>query len=371
MSTNTEKKAAFEWKNYTSLIGLVGLIILSIILSKNFLMPINIMNVLKQVAVPAILAIGMTFVIISGGIDLSVGSFVALSGVLFAMLGLKIGYIPSAIVMVAGGCLVGFIYGLLITKLNVPPFIATLAGQTMAKGAALVITHSSAVAIPNASVNSFGSGNMPTIPVLVILVVGFAYFAYSSLKTEKQHFGKIGTGTLVKILVFAVVIAYLAYLMFKTNGLSFIVIISVLLVVFFTIVLNRSIFGRNVYAIGGNVSSARLAGVNVTKNLIAIYVMCSGLACFGGVLTAARLGAGTPQVGTNWELDAIAAVIIGGTSFAGGVGKLTGTVVGVLLMGVLNNLLSLMNVPADAQMIFKGLIILAAVVVDATTSKKN
>ncbi|MBR0398840.1 MAG: hypothetical protein IJI10_11310 [Eubacterium sp.] len=371
MSTDTAKKTSFNWKNYTSMIGLVGLIILSIILSRTFLMPVNIMNILKQVAVPALLAVGMTFVIISGGIDLSVGSFVALSGVLFAMLGLKIGYIPSAIVMVLGGCLVGFIYGLLITKLNVPPFIATLAGQTIAKGAALVITRSAAVAIPNAGVNALGSGNFPAIPVLVILVAGFAYLAYSMIRTEKQHYGKVSGGTVGKIAAFVLIIIYLAYLMFQTKGLSYIVTISVLLVVFFTIVLNRSIFGRNVYAIGGNVNSARLAGVNVTNNIIGIYVMCSGLACFGGVLTAARLGAGTPQVGTNWELDAIAAVVIGGTSMAGGAGKLTGTVVGVLLMGVLNNLLSLMNVAAEAQMIFKGLIILAAVVIDATTSKKK
>lgn len=361
----TTKKEKFNWKNYTSFIGLILLVLLSIALSETFLMPINLMNIAKQVAVPAILAVGMTFVIISGGIDLSVGSFVALSGVLFAKLGGVIGYFPSMLVMLLFGLVIGLLYGFFITRMDVPPFIATLAGQTISKGAALVITSSAAVPILDKNVNTLGSSNMPALPVLVILAVALVLFYVSSIRQAQLTGRKINILRLAAATVLAALIAYLVY---ATNGLSYIVLISVVLVAFFMLVLNRSIFGRNVYAIGGNADAARLAGIHVAKNTVGIYAMCSTLACLGGVLTAARLGAGTPQVGTNWELDAIAAVIIGGTSFSGGVGKLGGTVVGVLLMGVLNNLLSLKNIPADAQMIFKGLIILAAVVIDSKTS---
>ena len=362
--TNT-KKERFNWKNYTSYIGLILLILLSTVLSETFLLPINLMNIAKQVAVPAILAVGMTFVIISGGIDLSVGSFVALSGVLFAKFGTTIGFIPSAIVMLLFGLVVGLLYGFFITRMNVPPFIATLAGQTISKGAALVITSSAAVPILNDGVNALGSSNLPVIPALILVAAAVAAMVFTEVRSAQQLGIKIN---FIKLAAFLLMAALVIYLVVATNGLSYIVLISIILVAFFMLVLNSSIFGRNVYAIGGNKDASRLAGINVAKNTVCIYAMCSTLACLGGVLTAARLGAGTPQVGTNWELDAIAAVIIGGTSFSGGIGKLGGTVVGVLLMGVLNNLLSLKNVPADAQMIFKGLIILAAVVIDSKTA---
>lgn len=359
------KKEKFNWKNYTSFIGLILLIVLSILLSDTFLLPINLMNIAKQVAVPAILAVGMTFVIISGGIDLSVGSFVALSGVLFAKLGAVIGFVPSAILMLLFGLVVGLLYGFFITHMNVPPFIATLAGQTIGKGAALVITASAAVPIMDTGVNTLGSSNMPMVPVFILMIITLVLYYFWSIRQARMTGSRIKVASLV---VVTAIMVYAAYLVYATKGLSYIVLISILLVAFFTLVLNRSIFGRNVYAIGGNADAARLAGISVSRNTIGIYAMCSTLACLGGVLTAARLGAGTPQVGANWELDAIAAVIIGGTSFSGGIGKMGGTVVGVLLMGVLNNLLSLKNIPADAQMIFKGLIILGAVVIDSKTS---
>ena len=363
-----EKRVSFNWKNYTSFIGLVLLIILSVVLSETFLLPINLMNIAKQVAVPAILAVGMTFVIISGGIDLSVGSFVALSGVLFAKLGASVGYGIAALLMLLFGGVIGLIYGFLITSMNVPPFIATLAGQTIGKGAALVITSSAAIPIMDKGVNALGSNNLPAIPAMLIIGVIMVVVVVQTILRAHRTGSKTG---LVGAALAIVALAYICYLIQATRGLSYIVVISAAILSFFVIILNKSIFGRNVYAIGGNVDAARLAGIGVAKNTIAIYVMCSTLACLGGVLTAARLGAGTPQVGTNWELDAIAAVIIGGTSFSGGIGKLSGTLVGVVLMGVLNNLLSLMNIPADAQMIFKGLIILCAVVIDSKTSAKK
>ena len=139
----------------------------------------------------------------------------------------------------------------------------------------------------------------------------------------------------------------------------------------FTFILNKTVFGREVYALGGNIEAARLAGLKVNRDLIIVYAIGAFTAAIGGIMTAARLASGTPQIGVGYELDAIAAVVIGGTSLVGGVGTMGGTVIGVLLIGVLNNLLSLLNMSSDVQQIFKGFIILGAVLLDAKSRKKS
>ncbi len=155
-----------------------------------------------------------------------------------------------------------------------------------------------------------------------------------------------------------------------SEGFPYIALICVVLIAIFNFVLNRTVFGKSVYAVGGNINVARMAGIKTTKTIIGVYVLDVMLASLAGVLTSARIGAGTPTIGVGWELDAIAAVVIGGTSMSGGAGRLTKTVIGVLLIGVLNNMLSLMNVQTNMQMIFKGFIILGAVLLDQATSKK-
>lgn len=362
-------KEKIDFKSYTSMIGLVLLVVLSSIISDNFLTPINILNITNQIAVPTILAIGMTYVIISGGIDLSVGSLLALTGVLFAMLLPKVGFFPAASAVIILGFCVGALYGILVTKLSIPSFIATLAGQTITKGLALVLTSSAAISIVNPNVNAFGSGTIHPIICIVAFASVVALIIINTLKKLKTE--KHRTTLIVSNIIVIAVLVILSYLIFGTKGISLIVGIAAIFMFAFNFLLRGMVFGRNVYAIGGNIDSARLAGINVHKTTIAVYCLCSTLAAVGGVLTASRLGAGAPQVGVGWELDAIAAVIIGGTSFSGGTGKLTGTLIGVLLIGVLNNLLSLMNMQSDMQMIFKGVIILVAVLIDAKTSGKK
>lgn len=363
----TAKTNKFKWQNYASAIGLIILIVISALLSETFLYPINIMNVAKQIAVQGVLAIGMQFVILLGGIDLSPGALVALTGVLFAYLIPTVGFVPAVIVILIFGCAVGCIYGLFITKLGIPAFIVTLAGQTICKGIALTVTGSTAVPISNDSVTTLGSGNVPFMVCLVIFIILAVYIVITLIIDLIKHRSK---GVLAKILGLAI-IAYAIYITSQVDGLSILVTIMVALLFLFNFVLNSTVFGKDVYATGGNIVAARLSGIKVNKTVLMGYLICTLMAALGGIMTAGRLGTGSPLIGTNYELDAIAAVVIGGTSMSGGSGKLTGTIIGVLLIGVLNNMLSLLNVSSNMQLIFKGLIILAAVVIDATSNKKK
>lgn len=367
MDKATAKESKFKWQNYASGIGLVILLIVSSVLSSTFLYPINIMNVAKQIAVQGVLAIGMQFVILLGGIDLSPGAVVALTGVIFAYLIPVVGFVPSVIIVLLFGCALGSVYGWFITKLGIPAFIVTLAGQTICKGVALTVTGSTAISISNDAVTVLGSGNVPLPVCIVLFVLLAAYIVYTLIRDVRRKKKK---GIFFRILGLAI-IAYAAYITSQVNGLSILVTIMVVLLFIFIFVLNSTVFGKNVYASGGNIVAARLSGIHVNKTVIASYLICALMASLGGIMTAGRLGTGSPLIGTNYELDAIAAVVIGGTSMSGGSGKLTGTIIGVLLIGVLNNMLSLLNVSSNMQLIFKGLIILAAVVIDATSNKKK
>ena len=355
-----------DWKKYTSIIGLILLCIISIILNDSFLTPRNLINIIRQLAVPGLLAIGMTYVIISGGIDLSVGSICALVSVLYAMLLQKgMNFFTTLIIMMLLGLVIGLCYGFFVAKVAIPPFIVTLAGTNVCKGAALVLTDSAAIGVTEPVTLAIGSLSLPQAPTLALIALAAIYCVYNMWKQAKEkafHWISI---------IYLLILAYAAYLILNSSGVPYLALICIALVIIFNFVLNHTVFGKGVYAVGGNIDVARMAGVKTVKVLVSVYVVDAMLAALGGVLTAARLGAGAPTIGTNWELDAIAAVAIGGTSMNGGSGKLTKTVIGVLLIGVLNNMLSLMNVQTNVQMIFKGLIILGAVVLDKVTSSRR
>ena len=355
-----------DWKKYTSIIGLILLCIISIILNDSFLTPRNLINIIRQLAVPGLLAIGMTYVIISGGIDLSVGSICALVSVLYAMLLQKgMNFFTALIIMMLLGLVIGLCYGFFAAKVAIPPFIVTLAGTNVCKGAALVLTDSAAIGVTEPVTLAIGSLSLPQAPTLALIALAAIYCVYNMWKQAKEkafHWISI---------IYLLILAYAAYLILNSSGVPYLALICIALVIIFNFVLNHTVFGKGVYAVGGNIDVARMAGVKTVKVLVSVYVVDAMLAALGGVLTAARLGAGAPTIGTNWELDAIAAVVIGGTSMNGGSGKLTKTVIGVLLIGVLNNMLSLMNVQTNVQMIFKGLIILGAVVLDKVTSSRR
>ncbi|WP_180554450.1 ABC transporter permease [Staphylococcus haemolyticus] len=292
-------------------IGLILLIIVVSILNPSFLDLSNFLNLLRQISINGLIAFGMTFIILTGGIDLSVGSILALSSAFIAlMITSGVDPIIALIIGVLIGFVLGAVNGLLVTKGNMAPFIATLATMTIFRGLTLVIT----------------DGNP-------ITNLGDSYLF--------QLFGK---GYFIGIPVPAV---------------TMIIVFVILL-----ILLQKTTFGRHTYAIGGNEVAAKISGIKVNKIKILIYGI-SGLmsALAGGILTS-RLNSAQPTAGTSYELDAIAAVVLGGTSLTGGKGRIVGTLIGVLIIGVLNNGLNLLGVSSFYQQVVKGVVILIAVLID-------
>ncbi|MCI9069063.1 ribose ABC transporter permease [Clostridium sp.] len=300
---------------YKSLIGLALLCVIITFVSPAFMTLSNITNVFTQVSTNAIIAVGMTFVILTGGIDLSVGSTVAISGAFAASIIKSTNNVFLAII-VAGivGIVIGLINGLLISKGKLQAFIATLATMTIFRGVTLVFTNGTPISKLSESFVNIGNGKLGFIPIPVAITV----------------------------IVFIIAVY----------------------------VLTQTRFGRYLYALGGNEDSARLSGINTNKIKTLVYVISGFASSIAGVIIASRIGSASPNAGTGFELDAIAAVVIGGTSLAGGEGRITGTLIGALIIGVLNNGLNLMNVSPFYQSIVKGLVILIAVLLDKKSRKK-
>lgn len=295
--------------------GIICLIIS--LITPQFLTISNLTIIVTQVSINALLAFGVTFVIITGGIDLSLGSIVAVSGVTSAMLAHPDSY-PVLIPIIMGllaGLLMGAFNGFIITKSKIAPFIVTLGTMTIGRGLALILSDGRPVSNLSDSFNYLGSGTVLGIPVLILIF----------------------------ILVFALC----------------------------AIILSKTILGRYIYAIGGNEQAARASGINIDRVKLSVYSISGLLAGLAGILLASRITTGQPNAGAGFELDAIAAVVIGGTSTAGGRGTMAGTLIGVLLIGVINNGLDLLNVTSYYQQVVMGIIIIGAVVLDSLNQKST
>lgn len=303
-------------KKYNLLVLLIVFVIISSILSPNFLTVGNLLNLLQQASIPGIVAIGMTVVIIIGGIDLSVGSVAAFAGMIAAIL-ISEG-MPAVIAILAGvllGAVLGLITGILISKFGLPDFIATLAMMEIARGAALLTTE---------GVPVFGLPN---------------------------SFKFIGGGFIGKVSV---------------SG-----IIWILLTVVFALILKYTSFGRSLYAIGGNREAAMLSGIKTTRNYAIAYVLSACLAAFSGVLTASWLATGQPTACDGMELNAIAASVIGGASLSGGIGSVVGTFGGVFLLQIITNIFNLVGLASFYQQIAKGVIIIAALLLNRVIDSRK
>lgn len=295
---------------YGIFIALLVICILLSIATPYFFTTQNILIILRQVSINGILAIGVTFVIITGGIDLSLGSVLALTGVVAAGFAHP-GTYPLVVPVILGiftGVVIGAINGLTITLGRVAPFIVTLGMMTIARGLALVWSNGRPVTNLSPAFNFIGGGDLLHIPVPVLLFV-------------------------LVIVVSAVILKY-----------------------------TRT--GRYIYAVGGNENAARASGIRIKRVKLFAYIFCGALAGLAGIILAARITTGQPNAGIAYELDAIAAVVIGGTSLMGGRGSIAGTVIGVLIIGVINNGLDLLNVTSYYQQIIKGVIIISAVLLD-------
>ncbi|WP_044481444.1 ABC transporter permease [Paenibacillus antibioticophila] len=301
-------------REFAAFVGLLVLIVGFSIASPDFFTTYNLMNIMRQASIIALLAIGMTFVIIAGGIDLSVGAIASISGTLAAqvMISSGGGVFVGVLTGLGVGIAVGFVNGLIISKFKVPPIIATLALMSVSQGLALAVTGGYPVSGLPDSFAWLGRGFVGAVPIPVI------------------------------ILLLMYIVAH--------------------------IILNHTKFGAYVFGLGGNEEATRLAGLNVNKIKIWVYVVSGITAAVSGLILASRLGSGQPLAGQGMELNAIAAVVIGGASVAGGVGGVIGSLIGALIMSVLNNGLDLMNINSYYQMIFTGIILALAV---ASQSKKR
>lgn len=292
-------------------LALVAVCVALTFMSPDFLSVSNSFDVMRQVSINALIAFGMTLTILLGGIDLSVGSILAVSAVL-AALTMKHGEgapVASAVAVLAGGAM-GSLNGVVIAKGRVAPFIATLGTMTLLRGVALVLSNGSPIS-------------------------GFS----------SDFFAMLGGGYVLRLVPVPVV------LMLAMFGV-------------FWFVLTRTVFGRHVYATGGNAEASKLSGVNTDRVQILVYTVSGAMAALAGVILTSRLDSAQPTAGAGYELDAITAVVLGGTSLAGGRGWIFGTLVGALLIGVLNNGLNLMGVSAFYQLVVKGSVILLAVLLD-------
>ena len=299
------------------IIGLVLLCVLLSIMSPVFFSGKNFFNVLRQLSNNMFLSCGMLMVILIGGIDLSVGSTIAVTGCLCAGMMTKMGFPPALAIFLTLciGLLIGIINGLLISKTNIPAFIITLAMMNIGRGIARLYTNSKTITINNKFFGFIGTGYIGPMPMQVLYIVVVC----------------VVTGLL----------------------------------------LNKTKFGRELYATGGNANAAKFAGINTQKVTFLVFVYSSLMASIAGIVLASRMYSGTPTAGDGAEMDAIAAVVLGGTSMSGGVGNIFGTIIGVILIAVLSNGMNLLGIDSSWQLVVKGIVIIIAVYIDFVKKSKG
>lgn len=374
-------------RRFGMIIALFGIIVLfQILTSGTILTPLNVTNIIMQNSYIIILAIGMMLIIITGEIDLSVGSVAAfigaVSGVLMVTHDMPV--FLSIILCLLLGALIGAWQGFWVAYVNIPSFIVTLAGMLIFRGLTLVVIQGQTIApFPDAfrSLSSsfipdlFGGGEIKLFTIFIGILLSII-FIISELRTRKSDL-KYNFHTLAypmfiaKIALLVIIINSFTYVLALYAGIPYVLLILLFLVVGYTFLMNKTVTGRHIYAVGGNINAAHLSGVKTKKMKFMVFINMGILAALAGLIFAGRLNAATPQAGNLFELDAIAAAIIGGASFTGGVGTVFGAVIGALVMGVLNNGMSLMGIGIDWQQAIKGLVLLAAVAFDVINRNKS
>jgi D-xylose transport system permease protein len=362
-------------KTNATLIALVVLTVALALADPTFPTARNLSNVARQVTIVGIIGVGMTMVILIAGIDLSVGSVVGVAAVVVTLL-MQYGLaawlaVPGTLVIV--GLVIGLWNGFWIAHYRIPPFIITLGMLTIGRGVALSLSGGSSVPVADPSFAFLGTAYIPPAPTLVLLAIAALAGLYALAKTWREsrtaglpHFERDLPG----IIATAAGLLLAVYVFGTGDGLPVPVAIFVVIAALAIFVLGHTRFGRRLYALGGNEEAARLSGIDVYGTKIIVYVTVSLLSALSGILLASRLNGASPNLGNMFELDAIAAVVIGGTSLAGGSGTIGGTIIGALIIGVLNNGMSLLGVSSFYQLIIKGLIISLAVWFDVL-QKKN
>lgn len=311
-----KKQKGVAFRSFTLVFVIIAIVIAMSFASPVFMTSKNIINIIRQISINGIIAVGMTFVILTGGIDLSVGSVVAITGVICGYL-LEQGtqWVVACLVAIMISLMFGAFNGIMIAYVGFQPFIATLATVTMGSGMALAFSDGKPFSIKNEAFLSIGQGYVGAIPIPIILLV-----------------------------------------LVVTIGL---------------IILKTTTFGRYVFAIGGNKNAAKLSGVNTRKVELMVYIISALCASVVGLILSARISSGQPTAGQGYELDAIAATAIGGTSMSGGIGSLTGTIFGFVILGLMTNSMNLLNINSFYQQIVKGILIVLAVFLDMMSKRRK
>ncbi|WP_413112397.1 sugar ABC transporter permease [Thaumasiovibrio sp. DFM-14] len=362
------------------MLGAIVMIMLffSFMTDGSYLTPRNISNLFRQTAITGILAIGMVFVIISGEIDLSVGSMMGLLGGLAAILDVWFGLpLPITIILtITAGLLLGTWNGWWVAYRKVPSFIVTLAGMLAFRGILIGVTNGTTVAPTSEAMGIIGQSYLPNMLGLMIGTGALVcYFAWQKRQFSTREKYKLpnptATQTLGKNCLIAIAVLAIVYLLNDYRGVPTPVLLLTTFMILGSFIATKTTFGRRIYAIGGNIEASRLSGINVEKTKLAVYTMNGFLVAIAALVLSSRLGAGSPSAGNIAELDAIAACVIGGTSMAGGVGTVIGAVVGAFIMASLDNGMSMMDVPTFWQYIVKGAILLLAVWMDTATKNRR
>ncbi|WNB91775.1 ABC transporter permease subunit [Bacillus sp. NEB1478] len=347
----------------------------------------NISNLLDSTGYIAVLAVGMTLVIVIRHIDLSVGFAAGFLGAITAILLTKMGmpiYATIPIILVLG-IFIGLFNGLLIARYAIPSFVATLAGMLIFRGALLQVTEATGtIIIKDDAFNAIGNGFIPSIMVvnglhflsLILGLLSILFYVYSEISTRrnkiKYQFDVVSKGIFTFKLVFvSAIIAYVTWILAGYNGFSWTVVIMLLVVVVYHFLTTKTVLGRHIYAVGSNPEAAHLSGINVNKITYIVFGSMGMLAALSGILFTSRLQSATTTAGTLFELDAIAAAYVGGVSSAGGVGKVTGAIIGAIVMASLSSGMNLLGVGVSMQYMIRGGVLVAAVLFDVITRKKR
>ncbi len=380
-----ESLKALDARKYTMVIALLVIWgIFALLTDGLFISSRNLSNLFLQMCYIGILASGMVFIMVTGNIDISVGSVVGSLGALVAILMIKADVPPvwAIIITIVAGTLIGAWHGYWIAYRGVPAMIATLASMTAFKGVTLGLTGGVTISGFDDAFKAIGQGTLPSLfsdkndtsIMITALFIGIFIIADIRKRRSRVRYGfeVSGLGIFVlKELIMAGAIAAVGYIMISYRGIPYAILIMIGVAVLWTYISNRTSFGRSIYAIGGNKEAARFSGINIKRNLLIMYSMMGFLSGIAGLILTARLAAATTTAGYLFEMDSIAAAVIGGTSPAGGVGTVFGAVIGALVMASLDNGMSLLNVDILYQYIIKGMVLLIAVAIDAASRSKG
>ncbi|UOK70124.1 multiple monosaccharide ABC transporter permease [Ancylobacter polymorphus] len=374
-------------REYGMLISLFAIMIFfEVVTNGTLLRPLNLTNLVLQNSYIVIMALGMLLVIVTGHIDLSVGSVAGFIGAVAAVLMVKfdLHFIPATLICLALGGLIGAAQGYWVAYFKIPSFIVTLAGMLVFKGLALAILAGQSVGPFPPTFQKLSSGFIPELipdagnlyptslaigAMLALAMVWLNFRGRARQEAHHIHTEPYGFFLAKNALLFAVIL-YFAYLIASHRGLPNVLVIMTALIALYAFVTTRTTIGRQIYAVGGNEKAAKLSGIKTERLTFLTFVNMGVLAALAGLVFAARLNTATPKAGLGFELDVIAACFIGGASAYGGVGRVGGAVIGALIMGVMNNGMSILGIGIDYQQVIKGLVLLGAVCLDVYNQRR-